>query len=70
MQTTASPTTEVVLNQTVTEVADYVGHWRGQAFITHHTYGEQVHRTRDAAERWNAGRSAVQGTARAIRPTR
>jgi hypothetical protein len=43
----------VVLNETITSVPDYDGHWRGQAYITHHVYGEQVHRYTGDAERWN-----------------
>jgi hypothetical protein len=49
----------VELNETVTEVPNYEGHWHGLAFITHHRYGHQVHRTREDAERWNAGQREV-----------
>lgn len=49
----------VVLNETVTSVPDYDGHWRGQAFITHHTYGEQVHRYSGDAERWNRAQAGL-----------
>lgn len=43
----------VVLNETVTHLPSYNGHWKGEAHLTHHTYGHQVHRTRTDAERWN-----------------
>lgn len=46
--------TTPVLNETVTHVPDYDGHWKGEAYLTHHTYGVQVHRHSDEAERWNA----------------
>jgi len=46
-------TTTPVLNETVTHVPDYDGHWKGEAYLTHHTYGEQVHRRAGDAERWN-----------------
>lgn len=51
--------TEVTPNETVTHDTDYDGHWKGEAFITHHEYGEQVHRSRQDAERWNEGRRAL-----------
>lgn len=54
-------TPPVVLNETITHDPAYVGHWRGEAFLTHHTYGDQVHRTRGDADRWNA-------TQRTLRP--
>lgn len=41
------------LNETITYVPDYDGHWKGHAYLTHHNYGEQVHRTIGDAERWN-----------------
>lgn len=46
--------TAPVLNETVTHVPNYAGHWKGEAYLTHHTYGVQVHRNPDEAERWNA----------------
>jgi hypothetical protein len=45
---------DVAINETITDVPDYRGHWRGQAYITHHTYGPMVHRDREDAERRNA----------------
>ncbi len=56
-------TPAVVLNETVTHDPAYDGHWRGETYITHHTYGDQVHRTHADADRWNA-------TQRTLRPAR
>lgn len=47
------------LNETITHLTDYAGHWRGEAYVTHHTYGEQYHRTLGDAERWNAGQREI-----------
>ena len=52
-------TTTITLNETITRVDDYRGHWTGTAFFTHHRYGHQVHRTRDEAARWNEGQREV-----------
>lgn len=49
------------IDVTVTRVEDYDGHWKGEAFITHHEYGTQVHRSRQDAESWNAGRRSLKG---------
>jgi hypothetical protein len=53
----------VILNQTITHLTDYVGHWRGEAYQTHHTYGVQIHRTRAEAERWNDQQRALRPSA-------
>lgn len=49
----------IILNETITRLSDYQGHWHGEAFITHHTYGEQAHRFRGDAERWNSAQRAL-----------
>lgn len=51
--------TAVTLNETITHLTDYDGHWTGEAFQTHHTYGVQIHRTRSDAEHWNEQQRAV-----------
>lgn len=43
-----------VLNETITHITDQVTPWPGEAWVTHHSYGEQLHRSPDEAERWNA----------------
>lgn len=48
----------VKLNDTITESTTH-GHWPGTGYVTHHTYGEQVHRTREEAERWNAKQAGL-----------
>lgn len=36
----------------IEHVTDYAGHWRGEAWVTHHPYGRTVHRSLEDAERW------------------
>lgn len=54
---------EIILNETVT--IDYTDPVFGgdPVYVTHHTYGCQIHRSRYDAERWNEGQ-------RDIRPAR
>jgi len=40
----------------ITRVSDYVGHWRGEAWLSHHMYGVQAHRSMADAVRWCEGR--------------
>lgn len=49
----------IILNETITHLPDYDGHWKGEAYQTHHTFGVQIHRTRWNAERWNAQQKAI-----------
>jgi len=50
-----------LMNRAIKHQPAYVGHWRGEAWLTHHTYGVQAHRTRTDAERWIVRRVTMFG---------
>lgn len=51
-----------VLNETITHITDQVTPWPGEAWVTHHVYGEQLHRSPDEAEHWNARQAWLAAT--------
>jgi hypothetical protein len=45
--------TDIVLNETITYLPNYQGHWKGEAWMTWHAFGVSVHRSKQDAERYN-----------------